>query len=423
MHFASSPFHEAVEHVQGLEPLFVPYQIHDTTWLPSPYTRLHDWIRQRLDREYSSELYSKLSVCFHRKGTDEVVVTIIRLDNAADDGQGDFYYKPSDRLWRAVQGWSSPLELCFQGQASCVRVPANRDLDTLQFSLQADQVPALDAPSHRRDIPDNLFFIWNDPSLSDCPAVLQKTMAITALLNPAFKVNYFDHDRARDYIQAHEPAPVLAAYDHLVPRAFKVDFWRYIVLYHEGGIYLDAKIAAIYPLHAFLPRTGGLLVNDIRGAGLLNGILAMPKHSPLMRRAIEGIVEHVHQRFYGQSPLDISGPNHLYSCFNAIAEQQRTSFKRIQFDLTGILVRDGRLPVLAVHNGEYRRALSRPGMALHYEEIWDQRTVYGEVPIPIHEPGHSILMPLIMALAVVVLALSWMWRRSAKRHKLASHRK
>lgn len=414
MRFRQSGFHEAIERVQGLGPLFIPYQIHDTTWLPSFWARLYDRVRQRWNREYSSELYCKLSAAFHQKDADHVIVTIIRLDNASDGDHSDFFYKPIDRLWRSIQGWSSPLELCFNDEAyGCLRIPSNAAIDTLQFEISSKQVPSEVKSVHSTEIPENLFYTWNDPSLTQCPQVLQKTIAVTAMLNPSFKVHYFSPETARSYIESKESPNVLEAYDRLIPRAFKVDFWRYVVLYHEGGVYLDAKVSALYPLHAFLPSDGGLLVNDIRGAGLLNGILAMPKGSKLMRSAIDGIVAHVSEKFYGNSPLDVSGPNHLYKCFNSLSGNERAFYKRIQFDLTGILVRDGSLPVLAVHNGEYRRALSRPGMASHYEEIWNHRAVYGEETAILPSESKFQWIPLAeVALTILFLIFFHLWRRS-----------
>ena len=38
---------------------------------------------------------------------------------------------------------------------------------------------------------------------------------------------------------------VLNAYDSLIPGAYKADLFRYLVLYREGGVYLDCKSSTI----------------------------------------------------------------------------------------------------------------------------------------------------------------------------------
>ena len=51
---------------------------------------------------------------------------------------------------------------------------------------------------------------------------------------------YNDAD-CRAFIRSAFPPDVVAAYDRLIPTAFKADLWRYCVLYKFGGVYLDIK--------------------------------------------------------------------------------------------------------------------------------------------------------------------------------------
>ena len=55
-------------------------------------------------------------------------------------------------------------------------------------------------------------------------------------------VHYLYNDAdCRAFIQSAFPPDVVAAYDRLIPTAFKADLWRYCVLYKFGGVYLDIK--------------------------------------------------------------------------------------------------------------------------------------------------------------------------------------
>jgi len=62
---------------------------------------------------------------------------------------------------------------------------------------------------------------------------------------------YNDAD-CRAFIRSAFPPAVVAAYDRLIPTAFKADLWRYCVLYKFGGVYLDVKYRWGVP-----PRDGG----------------------------------------------------------------------------------------------------------------------------------------------------------------------
>ena len=51
----------------------------------------------------------------------------------------------------------------------------------------------------------------------------------------------YNDDDCRAFIRDAFPPDVVAAYDLLIPTAFKADLWRYCVLYKFGGVYLDIK--------------------------------------------------------------------------------------------------------------------------------------------------------------------------------------
>ena len=63
---------------------------------------------------------------------------------------------------------------------------------------------------------------------------------------------YNDAD-CRAFIRSEFPPDVVAAYDRLIPTAFKADLWRYCVLYKFGGVYLDIK----YQWGGVPPPNGG----------------------------------------------------------------------------------------------------------------------------------------------------------------------
>ena len=68
---------------------------------------------------------------------------------------------------------------------------------------------------------------------------------------------YNDAD-CRAFIQSAFPPDVVAAYDRLIPTAFKADLWRYCVLYKFGGVYLDIKYRTQGPtLREIVERWGG----------------------------------------------------------------------------------------------------------------------------------------------------------------------
>jgi hypothetical protein len=104
--------------------------------------------------------------------------------------------------------------------------------------------------------------------------------------------------------------------------AFRADIWRVAMLWLHGGLYMDHKIALTQPLSSFvdlqndnilLPldfdHTSQTRYLDGTTRSVLNGLLwSRPRH-PILAEILRLQVQHVRERFYGDSSLDITGPN------------------------------------------------------------------------------------------------------------------
>jgi hypothetical protein len=354
-----------------------------------------------VNHEFTLDITTKFNVLFTRAPDDagnRVRIHIRRLDNLSEqrDQLAAFAYKPIDLLWRRSEGWPEQLTL-FTDEGWCVRVPKS-ERETMSFDVALPSSFVLRRVArYEGAVPRRLFqtWIWPSPveSSKDAPPPLaiRKAMATFRELNPDWCIpRYSSHGQLRSMIEELEGQEAAAAFDALKPAAFRVDLWRYVVLYHHGGVYADCKLSLVAPLSTLVPKEGGLVVDDIRGAGTLNGFIAVPPRHPLMRAAIDGVLGHVRGRYYGNHILGITGPVHLHRCLQGLSADQQSSLLHLRFDNTGITARrharrrvsGNSLPptLILVHNAEYRRLYSRPGMANHYEEIYLARTVYGEAP-------------------------------------------
>jgi inositol phosphorylceramide mannosyltransferase catalytic subunit len=69
-------------------------------------------------------------------------------------------------------------------------------------------------------------------------------------INPTWKYRFYDNQTIDKYIKEHESEYVYNAYKKINPKygAAIADLFRYIVIYHEGGVYMDIKSKTIIPL-------------------------------------------------------------------------------------------------------------------------------------------------------------------------------
>lgn len=395
--------------------LYYPYDIYPAS-TNLQLSRFIQSLRQVFDREYTNDISSKLHISFteshtlssEHKNKKVVTITVTRLDNMIENKETypDFVYKPIDMLWRQYTGWPDALTLELKlSQVICIHIPSNPNHDMLSFTISL--------PTLTTTVPEMIGFpkdVYQISSFIPTPISVQKSIYSFEYLNPSWSIHLYTYTLARQMIQELESDKVLNAYDTLTPNAFKADLWRYVVLYHRGGVYADCKATLLTPLDHFLNKLiqgkKGVIVNDIRGAGLVNGFIAVYPKTSLLRLAIDGIVTNVQNKDYSKGILGVSGPKHLYNSFLELSDEEQKEYKRIQFKLTGIAVTDGmnKQPLFLFHNAEYRRVWSRPGMQGHYEEMFLNRTVYGEIATKVlTEKSTKQNRLFLWSIAVIVL--------------------
>ena len=150
--------------------------------------------------------------------------------------------------------------------------------------------------------------------------------------NPDWEYHFFDNDDCRNFIKDNFPKKVLAAYDTLIPGAYKADLWRYCVLYIHGGVYCDIKAELLVGLNDIIPEDVEFLsVKDIdsskrefKGYIYQAFICTKPKH-PFLKNVIDMLVENVSVGEYGHDSLSPTGPGLLGKAINFILKKDLLS--------------------------------------------------------------------------------------------------
>lgn len=72
--------------------------------------------------------------------------------------------------------------------------------------------------------------------------------------NPDWEYRLYDEQQILEYIQLHYSSEILALYLKIQPEyaAARSDFFRYLLMYQEGGVYLDLKSSCAYPFDKVL---------------------------------------------------------------------------------------------------------------------------------------------------------------------------
>lgn len=209
-------------------------------------------------------------------------------------------------------------------------------------------------------------------------------------VHPGYRHTIYSGEALREFIRKHYDNEVLRTFDTLRPYAYKADLGRYCLLHTFGGVYSDLSNRFLRPiplggektLAAFSDTNGGL------GApwSVNNGIIAAKKNSAEMELLIKKIVEHVHTRFYGRSPLSPTGPDLLgrvlAQCNNSpnyLIGDMACITKTFSQNMTFVFLEPSGTLVAArmKSEGGDSRALGID-FNNNYNDIWNNRGVYVE---------------------------------------------
>jgi len=145
------------------------------------------------------------------------------------------------------------------------------------------------------------------------PSEIHASIAELRNRNPDWEYHFYDNDCIVNYISENYDRDILHLYNQINPRygAARADFFRYLLMYKEGGVYLDIKSSCSVPLDAVIPEQCEIIVCnwDNRPGGndnemgkhealsfLKNGeyqqwnIIAAP-HSPYLKAVLDEVIQ------------------------------------------------------------------------------------------------------------------------------------
>lgn len=131
----------------------------------------------------------------------------------------------------------------------------------------------------------------------------------------------WNDEAIRQFLRQHFDRDVQRAYDSLVPFAYRSDLARYCLLYQLGGWYADlglrmASQNVVPPVGPeldliFFWDLGDLLAPYRSFCDCMNGLLFARAGQPVLSTAIDMVVSHCRDRYYGSDSMSPTGPGVL----------------------------------------------------------------------------------------------------------------
>ena len=222
-------------------------------------------------------------------------------------------------------------------------------------------------------IPLKTYTCWHTKEL---PPLLRINYEQMTSGHPRFTHYLFDENECLNFIKDNFENDVLAAYNMLVPSAYKSDLWRYCILYINGGIYFDIKFYCVNEFKLIALTEKEYFVRDREG-GTLNGLIAVKPKNEILKKCIRQIVENVKNKYYGTTCLDPTGPGLLGKYFTKQEkEKMELYFANIKIKnvVDEYVIVFNNVTVLKQYAG-YRNEQTKK----HYSELWNEKNIYNKI--------------------------------------------
>ena len=149
---------------------------------------------------------------------------------------------------------------------------------------------------------------------SQFPPIMVTTLLVTMQLNPGYQVYYFDDDEMSAFMKNGSKS-AFAAFNKLIPGAFKADLFRYCILRQYGGCYSDIGHVMNQSFDDVCGDNHMVLVKDIGQYGVHNALMCSIPNHDMIHLMIQNVVVNVDRAFYGDDSLDVTGPRLAGRCF------------------------------------------------------------------------------------------------------------
>jgi len=174
---------------------------------------------------------------------------------------------------------------------------------------------------HYKMIPKNIFQV--SINLNHHLIPIQEQINKTKGLNPEYKYTLITQESEMDdFVNEYFPGEIANCFNKLNILVAKVDFWRYLILYKYGGVYLDMDSSIEKPLSELIKDNDEAIITAECNPGLfVQWALIFNKDHPILKRVIELIVENIKYNKYPNDIHKTTGPTVYSIAINEIHQQ------------------------------------------------------------------------------------------------------
>ena len=165
-------------------------------------------------------------------------------------------------------------------------------------------------------IEKNIFQSWHTKNLHP---LIQSKIDFYKKLNPEYSHHLYNDNDMDNFVNDYFKGEIAESYNKLNIIVAKVDFWRYLVLYKYGGIYLDMDSSIEKPLNELIKDSDTAIITAEGNPSLyVQWALIFSKEHPILKKTIELIVNNIKNNSYPNDIHKMTGPTVYSRAINAV---------------------------------------------------------------------------------------------------------
>lgn len=140
-------------------------------------------------------------------------------------------------------------------------------------------------------------------------------------LNPGYDYKLFDDNDIDKFVNENFPGEIADCYNKLNIIVAKTDFWRYLILYKNGGVYLDMDSSIQISIDSFTSDQDEAIISAEGPDLFLQWALMFNKGHPILKRTIDLIVDNIKNNNYPNYIHKMTGPTVFTQAIRSIHQE------------------------------------------------------------------------------------------------------
>lgn len=179
--------------------------------------------------------------------------------------------------------------------------------------------------------------IYQTYKTADLPFITRFFIWRMRWLNKKYSYEFYDDSRIEAFLKQECESELYEAYKKITIGAAKADFFRYVVLYKKGGVYLDIDSTIKKSLDGLITEEDHAIISRERNPGMyVQWALIYEAEHPFLKRTIDKILDNIQTNRFPHDVHQMTGPS-VYSeaIRECISENKNHAYREFGIDYNG----------------------------------------------------------------------------------------